>query len=115
MKAQQIIQDLNIKAIEHPALNANDTIKALDFKPAPDREDSFVIGKVVRVMPNGVRSFPVAHAEIICTECSVNAREGETILVALDTVLDFQGRIEVIKRFDMSEWVREWTQIKTEH
>jgi Mg2+/Co2+ transporter CorB len=27
--------------------NINDTIKAFDFKPMPDRPDSFIVGKVI--------------------------------------------------------------------
>lgn len=44
--------------------NVGDKIKAFDFKPMPDRDDSYLVGRVIAKGPIYAKPFPEADREV---------------------------------------------------
>ena len=90
--------------------NVGDVIKAFDFKPMPDREDSYLIGRVVAKGPIYAKPFPEADREVhICdgyTVYVIDSRSGNAAYdmnrVATEVYVPFEvdfmewdGRVEL--------------------
>jgi len=75
-----------------------DTIKSFDFEPFPGRDDKFVIGKVVGVDRGtmGAKCFVIQVTEDSLWHEPDYTRVGTEILVPMEMLFDYDGRVTVV-------------------
>lgn len=83
--------------------NIGDTVKAFDFEPMPDREDAFLIGKVID-KGEFYQDFE-GHKVYLCDGYTVEvvespgfeARVGAIMCVPFESTFDYEGRVTLVE------------------
>ena len=72
------------------------TIKAMDHRPMEDGEELFIKGNIVAIREPVFKCYEIEVTEDTCFPES-HTRVGKTVLVPMETMIDFDERISEVK------------------
>jgi len=81
--------------LKFEGLEVGTVIKAMDHRPLDDGEELFIKGEIISICEPVFKCYEIVVSEDTCFPES-HTRVGKTVLVPMQTMIDFDNRITAV-------------------